>query len=543
MRLNLPVIPEEYLLPPGASLVSTTDLKGRITYCNAAFIEVSGYTRDELMGQPHNLIRHPDMPAEGFRDLWATIAAGRPWTGVVKNRRKDGRHYWVQANVTPIVEDGQPVGYLSVRGVPTREQVAACEALYATMRAEAQAGRLLHVLKAGRVLRADWRGRLAQALQLGLGQRVSLSVGAIGLAGVLAGTGLARALDGQALAAAVVAVGALATFGGGWWLNRLTTRPMLSLLRTANRMAAGDMTQVLASDRDDLVGQFIRALNQLNVNLRSIVADARAEVDRMRAAAREIAVGNQDLSQRTESQAANLQRTASSMEAITGTVRHNADTARQAAQCAQQANAVTLEGADAVQQVTATMHGIRDSSGRIDEIIGVIEGIAFQTNLLALNAAVEAARAGAQGRGFAVVAGEVRALAQRSSAAAREVKHIIDDSSHRVATGNQLTEAAGGTMGHAMNSVRQVSQLIDEISQGADRQLQDISEVTAAVSSLDEITQKNAALVEQVAAAAMQLESQALAVADAVSVFRLHQGDHHAAPDAVALRQAAKANA
>jgi len=543
MRLNLPVIPEEYLLPPGASLVSTTDLKGRITYCNSAFVEVSGYARDELMGQPHNLIRHPDMPAEGFRDLWATIEAGRPWTGVVKNRRKDGRHYWVQANVTPIVEDGRPVGYLSVRGVPSREQVAACEALYATMRAEAQSGRLLHVLKAGRLLRTDWRGRLAEALQLGLGQRVSLSVGVIGLAALLAGAGLSRTLDGEWLAAAIAAVGAAAALGGGWWINRLTTRPMLGLLHTANRMAAGDMTQVLSSDRDDLLGQFTRALNQLNVNLRSIVADARSEVHRMRAAAREIAAGNQDLSQRTETQAANLQRTASSMEAITGTVRHNADTARQAAECAQQANSVTQEGADAVQQVTATMHGIRDSSGRIDEIIGVIEGIAFQTNLLALNAAVEAARAGTQGRGFAVVAGEVRALAQRSSAAAREVKQIIDDSSGRVATGNRLTEAAGGTMGHAMNSVRQVGQLIDEISQGADRQLQDISAVTMAVSSLDEITQKNAALVEQVAAAAMQLESQAVAVADAVSVFRLHQGEHHTPPDAVALRKAAKAGA
>ena len=148
------------------------DLKGRITYCNSAFIEVSGYTRDELMGQPHNLIRHPDMPAEGFRDLWATIEAGRPWTGVVKNRRKDGRHYWVQANVTPIVEDGRPVGYLSVRGVPSREQVAACEALYATMREEARTGQLLHVLKAGRLLRQDLRGRLAESLRLGLGPTV-----------------------------------------------------------------------------------------------------------------------------------------------------------------------------------------------------------------------------------------------------------------------------------------------------------------------------------------------------------------------------------
>jgi aerotaxis receptor len=543
MRLNLPVTQREYPLAPEVTLVSTTDLQGRITYCNSAFIEVSGYSRDELMGQPHNLIRHPDMPAEGFRDLWATVEAGRPWTGVVKNRRRDGDHYWVQANVTPILEAGRPVGYLSVRTVPTREQVQACEALYATMRAEAEGGRVLHRLQAGRVRRLDWRGRLLGLTRLGLGARVSAAAGLLGALGLGLGFALGQyRADAPLLAWAGLAVGlTLATLGGGWWLNRLTTRPMLTLLLAANRMAAGDMSQNLDSDRDDLLGQFARALNQLGVNLRSIVADARAEVDRMRSAAREIAAGNHDLSARTETQAANLQRTASSMTAIQDTVRLNVESARQAASCAQEATAVTGNGTQAVHQVASTMQGIRDSSGRIGEIIGVIEGIAFQTNILALNAAVEAARAGEAGRGFAVVAGEVRALAQRTSTAAREVKQIIEDSSERVATGNRLTDAAGETMGQAMASVQRVGSLITEISGSADRQLQDISEVSAAVSSLDDITQKNAALVEQVAAAAAQLEQQAMAVAESVAVFRLDARERPPTPDAVALRRAAKA--
>src|SRR5574343_509333 len=415
MRQNLPVTQREYPLAPDVTLVSTTDLQGRITYCNSAFIEVSGYSRDELMGQPHNLIRHPDMPAE------------------------------------------------------------------------AEAGRLLHQLKAGRVQRQDWRGRLLGLTRLGLGARVSAAAGLVGALGLGLGFALGQyRADAPLLAWSGLAAGlVVATVGGGWWLTRLTTRPMLTLLLAANRMAAGDMSQTLDSDRDDLLGQFTRALNQLGVNLRSIVADARAEVDRMRSAAREIAAGNHDLSARTETQAANLQRTASSMTAIQDHVRLNVESARQAASCAQEATAVTGDGTQAVQQVATTMQGIRDSSGRIGEIIGVIEGIAFRTNILDLNAAVEAARAGEAGRGFAVGAGEVRALAPRTSAAAREVKQIIEDSSERVGTGNRLTDAAGETMGQAMASVQRVGSLIPEISGSADRQLQDISEVSAAVASLD----------------------------------------------------------
>ena len=174
MRLNLPVTDHEFAFPKGETLVSTTDLKGRITYCNPSFILVSGYQREELLGQPHNMIRHPDMPEEAFRDMWDTIASGKPWTAPVKNRRKDGTFYWVQANVTPLMENGHPVGYMSVRTEPSREDVIATDALYRAMAREKEQGTLIHVLRQGRVVRDDTAGRIKEALTPGLSARLAL---------------------------------------------------------------------------------------------------------------------------------------------------------------------------------------------------------------------------------------------------------------------------------------------------------------------------------------------------------------------------------
>jgi len=538
MRVNLPVVDQEYPFPRGETLVSTTDLKGRILYCNGAFISVSGYVREELLGQPHNLIRHPDMPEEAFRDMWATIASGRPWSAPVKNRRKDGRHYWVMANVTPLMDAGRPVGYMSVRSEPTREQVQAAEALYATMRREKDAGRLVHRLEAGTIRRHTWAARLYRLLKPGTAGRVALACG--GLAGVAAGlTALwAGATAGSAAAAAALAatVGAL----GGLGIGRLVLSPFRHLTGLANRMAAGDLTQTVEAQGEGLQAEFVRALAQLNVNLRSIVRDARNEVERMREATREIADGNQDLSSRTESQAASLQETASSMEEITSTVRHSTTAATEAARLAGRAREVSARSSEAIIEVEQTMQVIEGSSRRIGEIIGVIDSIAFQTNILALNAAVEAARAGEQGRGFAVVAAEVRALAQRTSSAAREVKQIIGESATQVAEGNRLTAQARQAMDGALEAVSQASQVIEGISTGSQEQLIGISQVNEAVAQMDGITQRNAALVEQVAAAAMDLQQQAAAVSEAVQVFRLDAGDGNAAAKetAVALRRA-----
>ncbi|MFM2119262.1 MAG: hypothetical protein RL722_730, partial [Pseudomonadota bacterium] len=432
MRINLPVTQHEHPFPSGRTLVSTTDLQGRILYANPAFIELSGYTREELLGQPHNLIRHPDVPAEAFRDLWATIEAGRPWTGLVKNRRKNGDHYWVQANVTPLFDGERLTGYVSVRTEAARADIEAAEGLYAQMRQEAEAGRLVHTLIHGRLQRAGLGGRLRRVAErignaMWLGPAVALATGLAG--GWLLGRG-------QTLAGGLLAALSLALLGGATaYLQMRVLQPLVDLLHYAHRLAGGDLSQRLQSRHGGVFGAYERALNQLCVNLQAIVGDARREVDGLRGTAGEVASGNEDLSRRTESQAGSLQVTASSMEEITGTVKHSADAARGVAEFAHQASDITRRSADEVHRVTETMQAISQSATRIRDIIQVIDGIAFQTNLLALNAAVEAARAGEQGRGFAVVAGEVRSLSQRTTAAAREIKQLIEESGQRVEAG------------------------------------------------------------------------------------------------------------
>ena len=305
------------------------------------------------------------------------------------------------------------------------------------------------------------------------------------------------------------------------FVARTVAVPLREAVAIARRVADGDLTGSIVAHSTDETGQLMHSLKAMNDSLLRVVGEVRSGTDTIATASAQIASGNLDLSSRTEEQASSLEETASAMEQLTSTVRQNADNARQANQLAQSASGTASDGGKVVGQVIETMESISASSRKIVDIISVIDGIAFQTNILALNAAVEAARAGEQGRGFAVVASEVRNLAQRSAAAAREIKELIVDSVNKVDSGTSLVQQAGSTMSEVVASVRRVTDVVAEISAASQEQSSGIEEVNKAITQMDEVTQQNAALVEQAAAAASSLQEQAAKLAAVVSVFQL----------------------
>ena len=323
-----------------------------------------------------------------------------------------------------------------------------------------------------------------------------------------------------ALAIAGVAIGMLL----GWLVTRGIVRPLGQAVSAARQVAAGDLTADIRVATRDETGDLMAALKAMNESLARIVKDVRDGCENIASASSQIAQGNSDLSQRTEEQASSLEETAASMEQLTSTVQQNANNAGEADRLVSQASSVAVRGGEVVEGVVQTMSEISDSSRRIADITGVIDGIAFQTNILALNAAVEAARAGEQGRGFAVVAGEVRTLAQRSAVAAKEIKALIDESVTRVEGGTRQVDEAGRTMRQVVDSVRQVATLVREISGASEEQSAGIGQVNQAVSQMDAVTQQNAALVEEAAAAAASMQEQATRLAQEVRRFKVDAG-------------------
>ncbi|MGF6772137.1 methyl-accepting chemotaxis protein-1 (serine sensor receptor) [Paraburkholderia sp. GAS199] len=315
-------------------------------------------------------------------------------------------------------------------------------------------------------------------------------------------------------------------------LSRAIARPLDEALGHFDAISAGDLRRPVVITSRDEMGQLLEGIAKMQRSLTETVRTVRSGSESIATATRQIAAGNIDLSSRTEEQASALQETASSMEELTGTVKQNADNARQASSLAANASEIANKGSAVVGQVVGTMGDINQSSAKIADIISIIEGIAFQTNILALNAAVEAARAGEEGRGFAVVAGEVRSLAQRSSAAAKEIKELIDTSVERVQSGSALVDEAGRTMTEIIGAVQRVTDIMGEIAAASEEQSSGIDQVARAVTQMDEVTQQNAALVEEAAAAASSLEDQAGKLRTAVAVFQLEEGGYKAAPAA-----------
>lgn len=525
MRLNLPVTNTEYPIDDDTLILSTTDTKGRITYINSTFVEVSGFSEEELIGKAHNIVRHPDVPPEAFEDLWTTLKQGLPWTGLVKNRRKNGDFYWITANATPLIENGKVTGYLSVRTKASRTEIERTAPIYQQI-LEGKAKNLK--IEKGQVVRTDFIGKLLALCKMTASKRIALFmaipalfllvVGGIGWWG-LSQAQIFTSLHNTVAALTVTGIALIAYFTFSMVKNTLS--PLKQAIDIANTLAAGDLTHKFPVNRSDEFGELLKALTQMGVNLRATVLDVQKNATSVRQATGEIASGNLDLSQRTEEQASSLEETASSMEELTSTVRQNTDNSINANEIAMTASNITTKGGEMMQEVITTMSSISESSSKIADIISVIDGIAFQTNILALNAAVEAARAGEQGRGFAVVATEVRNLAQRSATAAKEIKALIDDSVKKVEDGATLVNKTGQTMDEIVSSIKHLTEIMSDITAASKEQSTGIEQVNQAVTQMDEVTQQNAALVEQAAAAAASLEQQAHELVGAISIFNL----------------------
>ena len=519
MRTNMPVTNVEYILMDGETVVSKTDLHGNITYVNQDFVNISRFSEAELIGSPQNIVRHPDMPGEAFEDFWRTIKSGKAWTGMVKNRCKNGDHYWVEANAAPMLENGKMVGYTSIRVKPSREQVAAAELAYRQIKL----GSKEIGVREGAVVERTWLTRFDLLNKLSIKSKLTISSGLLVL---LFGVNLfgAASASQQGWTTAVSSVGMALGLLFGFMLHRAVVVPLERVRHDIERMSAGDLTGKIEASGDDELGKLMQSLRVLQTNVKLLIGQIKDATDVVNSGAVEIAAGNADLSGRTEAQASSLEQTASSMEELTSTVKQNADNAREANRLMASASDTAVKGGRAVGQVVGTMGSIKESSGKIVDIIGVIDGIAFQTNILALNAAVEAARAGEQGRGFAVVASEVRNLAQRSAAAAKEIKSLIGDSVEKVEAGSKLVDDAGKTMDEIVRSVQQMAGYMNGITLASQEQSEGIEQVNQAITQMDEVTQQNAALVEQAAAAAEDMQAQATILAQLVSAFKLVSG-------------------
>ena len=536
MRIDGRVTEAEYVLSDDDVIITHTDPDSRITYANPAFLSSSQFSLEECLGQPQNIVRHPDMPKAAFADLWATIRSGKSWTGIVKNRRKHGGFYWVRANITPMTQGDRIVGYMSVRVKPTPKEIEQAERTYADIRNH-RAGNVR--IREGAIIDTSLSGRLSRLItHLPLQRGSWLVLGTlIALFCAIAVTNVSS--SGATLTTWLSLVGIGVSCANLYYVHRYVARPVAQLRVAAFKLLGGDTRTRITSDAVQCVDSLARAFEQLRVKLNGVLKDNLQAATGVGGSVTHMVAASGDISTRTQEHAASLEETAASLEQLTATVARNTDGAQQAAKLASSSFEITARGRQIVTEMHGTMGSILDASHRIGDIVGIIDGIAFQTNLLALNAAVEAARAGDQGRGFAVVAQEVRSLAQRSAAAAKEIKDLIQSSSETVARGGELASEAENSMRQVVEAVKSVSEVIHSIEGASREQAAGIEQITQAISQMDTVTQRDAHAAEALMQTATELRDQSNHMFAAISAFAMRSTHESAAVSPGRLQQTA----